>query len=207
MYNVPDSPRFEDRTQMRVLDQMYLDLKSGSTAVSHVMGLINGTTMAHTTQLVGTESDLRYDDREYYINKYGEDNYKWCRRYVTDEELESVIIGETVDTLCMIVLHDPRQSLVAEAQYTLVTLGYDLGDYGPEGNGVDGKYGSKTFNAVTDFQNDYEIEVAAQNKGYITMPTAIGFSIALIKKVHPEWEQVVTDMADIGAIAGKYKED
>ena len=47
---------------------------------------------------------------------------------------------------------DPE--LVKHLQKTLVTLGYDLGTYGPEKDGVDGAFGKLTETAVNDFQEN-----------------------------------------------------
>ena len=42
---------------------------------------------------------------------------------------------------------------VAELQEILVKMGYNLGTYGAKKDGVDGDFGKKTLEAVTDFQN------------------------------------------------------
>ena len=44
------------------------------------------------------------------------------------------------------------QMLVKQLQKMLVALGYDLGTYGPEKDGVDGSFGKLTETAVNDFQ-------------------------------------------------------
>ncbi len=41
---------------------------------------------------------------------------------------------------------------VAELQAALASLGYELGTYGPQRDGIDGDYGSKTVAAVKAFQ-------------------------------------------------------
>lgn len=46
-----------------------------------------------------------------------------------------------------------------EIQQKLVDLGYDLGTYGPHGDGVDGKAGSKTRVAIKQFQRNNELVV------------------------------------------------
>ena len=45
-----------------------------------------------------------------------------------------------------------RGSQVEKIQQKLVDLGYNLGTTGPNGDGVDGQYGSKTYKAVRKFQ-------------------------------------------------------
>ena len=47
---------------------------------------------------------------------------------------------------------------VIDLQETLVSLGYDLGSYGPEGNGIDGKYGKRTEDAVRAFQRKHGLK-------------------------------------------------
>ena len=44
---------------------------------------------------------------------------------------------------------------VTELQNDLVSLGYDLGTFGPEKNGVDGSFGAKTETAVKEFQRTH----------------------------------------------------
>lgn len=48
---------------------------------------------------------------------------------------------------------------VTELQRILVGLGYDLGTYGPDGNGVDGDYGAATEKAVRKFQSTQQIMI------------------------------------------------
>ena len=45
---------------------------------------------------------------------------------------------------------------VVELQTDLVRLGFDLGKYGPDKNGVDGKFGQKTEDAVKGFQKNHD---------------------------------------------------
>ena len=44
--------------------------------------------------------------------------------------------------------------LVGEIQTMLVSLGYDIGDFGPEKDGVDSKYGKFTMNGIRKFQKE-----------------------------------------------------
>lgn len=46
-----------------------------------------------------------------------------------------------------------KRDKIKKIQQFLVDNGYDLGTYGPNGDGVDGKYGSLTIKAVEDFQS------------------------------------------------------
>ena len=48
-----------------------------------------------------------------------------------------------------------------KVQQALVDRGYDLGDYGPNKDGVDGWYGDKTGQAVMSFKADENL--SAQN--------------------------------------------
>jgi len=47
---------------------------------------------------------------------------------------------------------DSRKDLVEQLQKMLVALGYDLGDFGPNKDGVDGDFGERTQTAVKSFQ-------------------------------------------------------
>lgn len=47
------------------------------------------------------------------------------------------------------------KALTEQKQQALLTLGYDLGDYGPEKNGVDGAHGKLTQNALEDFEKKH----------------------------------------------------
>lgn len=51
-----------------------------------------------------------------------------------------------------------RGGWVADIQKVLRELGYNLGKYGPNGDGVDGIVGPYTLNALTDFTKDNQIE-------------------------------------------------
>lgn len=53
---------------------------------------------------------------------------------------------------------------VKELQRDLLKLGYTLGDYGPDHNGVDGDFGSKTEKAVKKFQADHSLPVDGEMK-------------------------------------------
>lgn len=67
---------------------------------------------------------------------------------------------------------------VAELQRKLVKLGYNLGDYGDNKDGVDGDYGSLTINAVMDFQKKYGLDVTgmADEKTILKIDEALGSS-------------------------------
>ncbi len=50
--------------------------------------------------------------------------------------------------------NDGRRETVKKLQGLLKALGFDLGETGPDHDGVDGVLGTKTFKAVDDFQKD-----------------------------------------------------
>lgn len=52
-----------------------------------------------------------------------------------------------------------KNNYVAILQQELVNMGYNLGAYGPEKNGVDGSYGNKTVLAVKSFQKKMGLKV------------------------------------------------
>lgn len=167
--------RFDDRKDLRVLDLIYFNFKAGRK-VSHVGGYVGGKQMIHTTQISGNH-DLRYDS----IYKYSDKYYVGCVRFITNKELASVIVGGEInknesEDNDMIIKGDPRKELVADIQGKLVSLGYDLGGYGNNKDGIDGEYGGKTFWAVEKFQNDCSITVNDDTKGYVTAETALVLS-------------------------------
>lgn len=55
-----------------------------------------------------------------------------------------------------LVLNDPRSMLVKNLQTILKKLGYDLGNFGPNHDGIDGKFGNKTHAAVVEFQKTHK---------------------------------------------------
>jgi peptidoglycan hydrolase-like protein with peptidoglycan-binding domain len=54
-----------------------------------------------------------------------------------------------------LVKNDSRSTLVKTLQTLLKKLGFDLGNAGPNSDGIDGKFGNKTFDAVVKFQNTH----------------------------------------------------
>jgi len=58
-----------------------------------------------------------------------------------------------------LILKGVKGEGVKEFQEILYNLGYDLGDFGPNGDGIDGKFGSKTKEAVKKFQEDRGLKV------------------------------------------------
>jgi len=61
---------------------------------------------------------------------------------------------------------------VEEFQKILKDLGYDLGEFGPKGDGVDGKFGRMTKEAIKSFQKDHGLKV----DGIIGINTATALS-------------------------------
>ena len=61
---------------------------------------------------------------------------------------------------------------VEEFQKILRDLGYNLGEFGPNGDGVDGKFGSVTRDAIRSFQKDHGLKV----DGIIGINTATALS-------------------------------
>jgi hypothetical protein len=69
-------------------------------------------------------------------------------RFAGDTTLEKVFNGGTT-----LQSGSPKAS-VTKVQQALVDRGYDLGDFGPNKDGVDGKYGDRTGQAVMKFKAD-----------------------------------------------------
>lgn len=55
-------------------------------------------------------------------------------------------------------LKDKNWMETKEVQQLLVDLGYDIGAFGPNGNGIDGQWGGKSQVALVDFQKKHELE-------------------------------------------------
>ena len=71
----------------------------------------------------------------------------------TGEDNKNYTLGDRV------LRKGSRGSDVESLQAKLVHYGYDLGNFGPNNNGVDGQYGDKTVAAVREFQKDAGIKV------------------------------------------------
>ena len=77
---------------------------------------------------------------------------------------------------------NPDEEFTTEIQQNLVNLGYDLGNTGPKGNGVDGDYGSKTKKALNLYIKHYGeagygnvgFESYNMETGNVLDPTKIG---------------------------------
>lgn len=70
---------------------------------------------------------------------------------------------------------------VREIQTVLAALGYDLGPYGDNGDGVDGvyKFGGKTYQAIADFQRAHHIVPDDEDKfGWVGDDTALALRTA-----------------------------
>jgi hypothetical protein len=67
---------------------------------------------------------------------------------------EGALGNESTDR--MYYLGDDKKKLVMILQRMLKELGYELGDSGPDKNGVDGVFGKKTENAVLEFQKGHK---------------------------------------------------
>jgi len=71
-----------------------------------------------------------------------------------------------------LITRGARGESVEEFQKILRDLGYDLGEFGPNGDGVDGKFGRMTKEAIKSFQRDHGLEV----DGIIGINTATALS-------------------------------
>jgi peptidoglycan hydrolase-like protein with peptidoglycan-binding domain len=85
------------------------------------------------------------------------------------------------------------KSKIESVQQALVDLGYDLGKFGPKGDGVDGNFGSATKAAVIKFQTDKGI---SPNKGFVGPKTAAALGV---EQLTPSKQTTPSDGADTGA--------
>ena len=73
-------------------------------------------------------------------------------------------------------------SAVVNLQKQLITLGYDLGDFGKERNGVDGDFGSKTESALKSFQRAHKLTAT----GTYNAATRNAMALAIAQPMEPD---------------------
>lgn len=93
-------------------------------------------------------------------------------RFPNDIKISDIILNQDNRDL---ITRGSRGESVKEFQMILKNLGYDLGDFGPNGDGVDGVFGRMTKEAIKDFQNDHGLKV----DGIIGIETATALSLYL----------------------------
>jgi peptidoglycan hydrolase-like protein with peptidoglycan-binding domain len=81
---------------------------------------------------------------------------------------------ELKEVVGRVLMEQTYTDKVTAVQQALVDLGYNLGDYGSKGDGVDGKLGPSTINAVIKFQTDKGI---SPNKGVVGPKTAAALGV------------------------------
>ncbi len=115
--------------------------------------------------------DASKDIKSYYNEpSFDEMKRKHSLGYDTDFDIDLTMLNEDYEIQRIRSLHEntknrngklilervyksgSRGSQVNKIQQKLVDLGYDLGTSGPNGDGVDGRYGTKTYKAVKKFQ-------------------------------------------------------
>jgi len=167
---------------------VFFNFKADRT-VSHVAGYIGDGLILHTTS---PTNPLRVEADSYAASKR-----VGVVRPLSDAQYQTLLVDaawrlgrpEGVD---MIVLHDPRTDAVRLLQTMLVGLGYDLGTYGPAGDGVDGDYGSKTRDAVAKFQADAKVQTANVGLADDVTLLALAEAYALRASVLGEAQKQVT---------------
>tara|TARA_R100000315_G_C5235704_1_gene147843 strand:- start:703 stop:2211 length:1509 start_codon:yes stop_codon:yes gene_type:complete len=75
---------------------------------------------------------------------------------VTESQFKKLILKEQTTTLYK---RGSKGEKVKEIQQILKNNGYDLGTSGPNKDGVDGKYGDKTYKAVRDYQSKNKLKI------------------------------------------------
>jgi len=113
----------------------------------------------------GEESEDKKTDESGYIEekKFTAGDNKV--NLVSEEEIEQTVDGDNPGPLPVLDLRvkkeggkgplrsgDSRKDLVKQVQKMLAALRYDLGDTGPDKDGVDGSFRSKTVDAIKSFQ-------------------------------------------------------
>jgi len=93
-----------------------------------------------------------------------------------------------------IKLGDSRNNLVRHLQQMLLAKEYSLGDYGPNKDGVDGKFGALTKKAVEKFQRDKNNRdwdrKPLVDDGKVGEKTAFALNVSLINKWYPSYKYV-----------------
>lgn len=122
-------------------DIILYNFKKGRPA-SHAAGYIGGGLIQHTTN----PRDRMHTEPDKYAAKHRVGVF----RPVSGEKYNSLLAGgEESD---MVIKTGSKGLLVEAWQRALKTLGYGIGAYGPDKDGVDGEYGDKTAAATKLFQ-------------------------------------------------------
>lgn len=98
--------------------------------------------------------------------------------------LESLYDVQLPDTAQLLQQDLEEFMPITQVQQILVALGYNLGPYGPNEDGIDGVYkkGGKTYQAIMDFQEAHGIEEDEEDQlGWVGDDTALALRAALAK--------------------------
>lgn len=141
---------FED---MRPCDLIFWNFKSGRK-VSHVALYIGNGRIIHTT---GVNEPMRVETANYAsLKRVG------CVRPLSDEQYNSLIYirsSEEAEGNDIEMKKGDISEQVGKLQQALLILGYNLGAFGPDKNGIDNSFGNVTETAVKTFQLDNGISV------------------------------------------------
>lgn len=141
---------------IRPTDLLLFKLSNRNPNATHAALAIGNGLMLHTT----SESNALRVEK---ITKYSAASRSGtgCFRILTQAEYESQIVQPgwaEGGTDMSFAPGDSRTAQVKQIQTCLVKLGYDLGKWGPNKDGIDGGYGDDTAAGVSAFQVDYKVK-------------------------------------------------
>jgi len=173
---------------LRPCDLIYWNFKSGRT-VSHCALYIGGGKIIHTTS---KSNPLRVDSSGYSASKR-----VGCVRPLTNAQYDSLVYYKNDKGDDIGLKKGDAGEPVEGLQRALVLLGYDLGDYGQNKDGIDAKFGSVTEAAVKAFQTDKGLPVT----GVVDSATAAAIMDALSAKASqfPDTEELMRQITSLTA--------
>lgn len=95
-----------------------------------------------------------------------------------------------------VAMHPAQALSVEEAQWILVSLGYELGDYGDYGDGVDGYWGNLSRSAMERFERDRGIEVDGEFDGSVESDILVHAYVSKFNEA-PDFEGSALDRAGV----------
>lgn len=137
-------------SERRAFDVAFWNFKADQgRRVSHVGLIVTKGLLCHTTS---PKNPLRIE-----ADTYASYARVAVVRPLADAQYQSIFVDTEGDDM---LSYGDRSDQVKLLQQLLVGLGYNLGAYGPNHDGVDGVFGALTKAAVQKFQSDYSVQAS-----------------------------------------------